>query len=53
MGHSALVYRQGIEFKVSDSHSDYFVKGVQAVRACIRACLVVFRPAAFCEITGI
>lgn len=50
--HSALVYRTGIELKVSDSHSDLFVKGVQAVRATIRAALVVFRPNAFCEVTG-
>jgi HK97 family phage major capsid protein len=51
--HSAMVVRQGIEFKVSDSHSDYFVKGLQAVRATMRACLVVFRASAFCEITSL
>jgi HK97 family phage major capsid protein len=52
-GHSALVYRQGVEFKVSDSHSDYFTKGLQAIRCTLRAALVVFRPTAFCEVTGI
>lgn len=52
-GHSAMIYRQGVEFKVSDSHSDYFTKGLQAIRCTLRAALVVFRPAAFCEVTGI
>jgi HK97 family phage major capsid protein len=52
-GHSALVVRQGLEFKVSDSHSDYFVKGLQAVRCTMRGALVCFRISAFCEITGI
>ena len=51
--HSGLAYRSGIEFKVSDSHVDYFVKGIQAVRATIRAALVVFRLSAFSKITGI
>lgn len=52
-GHSALIVRQGLEFKVSDSHSDYFVKGLQAVRCTMRGALVCFRISAFCEITGI
>ncbi|UOF76903.1 major capsid protein [Bacteriophage sp.] len=48
-----LVYRAGISFKVSDSHSDYFVKGKQAIRAQMRAGLVPFRPAALCTVTSI
>lgn len=50
---SELALRRGIELKVSDSHSDFFVKGKQAIRASMRVALVVYRPAAFCEITGI
>jgi HK97 family phage major capsid protein len=53
MNFSELAVRKGIEVKVSDSHSDYFVKGKQAVRARIRAALIFYRPAAFCTVTGI
>ena len=51
--YSLFVVRRGIEVKVSDSHSDYFVKGKQAVRAGMRAATVWLRPEAFCKITGI
>lgn len=51
--HSELVSRSGITVKVSDSHSDYFVKGKQAIRADIRVALIFYRPAAFCTVTGI
>ena len=51
--YSLLVLRSGMEVKVSDSHSDYFVKGKQAVRAGIRAATVWLRPAAFCTVTGV
>ena len=48
-----LAYKRGIELKVSDSHDDYFVKGKQAIRADVRCALAVYRPAAFCTVTGI
>jgi HK97 family phage major capsid protein len=51
--YSAMVYRQGLQIKVSDSHSDYFIKHKQAIRANLRAALVVYRVAAFCEVTGL
>lgn len=51
--YSELVFRRGIELKVSDSHSDYFVKGKQAIRADVRAALCVYRTTAFCEITSV
>ena len=51
--YSLLVVRRGIEVRVSDSHSDYFAKGKQAVRAGIRVAAVWTRPAAFATITGI
>lgn len=48
-----LTERRGIEVKISDSHSDYFTKGKQAIRADVRVALPVYRPAAFCTVTGI
>jgi HK97 family phage major capsid protein len=51
--HAALVYREGAEVRIFDQHSDYPKKFLQLLRASIRAALVVFRPAAFCEVTGI
>lgn len=50
---SMVFIRQGIEFLVSDSHSDWFVKGQLAIRAMMRAALVIFRPSAFTVSTGI
>lgn len=52
-GYSELVFRKGIELKLTDSHADYFANGKQAIRADLRAALCVYRPQAFCEITGI
>jgi HK97 family phage major capsid protein len=51
--YSLLVERRGIEVKVSDSHSDYFVNGKQAIRAGVRVATVWTRPAAFCTVTSI
>lgn len=48
-----LVVRRGIEVQVSNSHSTFFVNGVQAIRADTRAAFVVYRPAAFCTVTGL
>jgi HK97 family phage major capsid protein len=48
-----LTERRGIEVKVSDSHSDFFIKGKQAIRADMRVGMPVYRPAAFCTVTGI
>ena len=47
-----LVMRQGIDLAVSDSHSDFFLKGKLAIRATMRLGLVVYRPTAFCKITN-
>lgn len=48
-----LSVRAGLEMKLSDSHGDQFIEGVLAIRARIRVALVVYRPAAFVEITGL
>lgn len=50
---SELAVKRGVETKISDSHSDFFVNGKQALRADVRAAFVVYRPAAFCSVTGI
>lgn len=47
-----LSVRRGVTVKVSDSHADYFINGKQAIRADMRAALVVYRPSAFCEVTA-
>lgn len=50
---SELAVRRGIDVQVSNSHASYFIEGKQAVRADMRVALVVYRPAAFCEVTGL
>lgn len=48
-----LAVRRGVDVQVSNSHSTFFVEGKQALRADMRAALVVYRPAAFCTVTGL
>lgn len=42
--------RQQTQIRVSDSHSDFFIKSKIAIRAEERVCLTVFRPEAFVAI---
>lgn len=51
--HCQLSIRRNVTVLISNSHSDYFVKGKQAIRADLRASLEVFRESAFCTVTGI
>lgn len=51
--YSELAVRKGMTMKMSDSHSDYFIKNKVAILAEMRAAFVVYRPAAFCQVTGI
>ena len=48
-----LRIKRGVTVKVSDSHSDYFVKGKQAIRADMRAALPIYRAVAFCTVTNL
>jgi HK97 family phage major capsid protein len=50
---SEFALRRGMDVQISNSHSTFFVEGKQAVRADIRGALVVYRPTAFCSVTGI
>lgn len=51
--YSEIFNKRGLEIKVSDSHGTYFIEGKQAIRADLRAALVIYRAAAFCKVTGI
>lgn len=50
---SELVSRRGIDVQVTNSHDQFFIQGKQAIRADMRVALVVYRPTAFCTVTGI
>jgi HK97 family phage major capsid protein len=51
--YSELAMKRGIEIQVSNSHSTFFVEGKQAIRADFRCALIFYRPAAFCQVTGL
>ena len=48
-----LWLRNAITVQASNSHSDYFVKNLVAIRAEQRAALAVYRPGAFGLVTGL
>jgi len=52
-GYSMLFMRRGIEFQVTNAHSDFFIKGKQAIRCDMRCSMVHFRDTAFCSVTSI
>lgn len=47
---SELAEKRGISVLTSNSHSDFFIKGKQAVRADGRWAFIVYRPAAFVSV---
>ncbi len=50
----AQVFRRGgIRVEASNSHQDYFIKNLVAIRAEERLALAVYRPGAFGKVTGI
>ncbi|SDG96959.1 phage major capsid protein, HK97 family [Pseudonocardia oroxyli] len=48
-----LTVRRDVTVLVTNTHADYFTTGKLAIRADIRAALTVYRPAAFCQVTGL
>jgi HK97 family phage major capsid protein len=50
---SQLFTKGGIQLAASNSHQDFFVKNLTAIRAEIRAALALYRPSAFCKVTGL
>jgi HK97 family phage major capsid protein len=48
-----LAMRQGIQLEMTDSHASLFIQRTLAILATVRAALVVYRPAAICQVTGI
>jgi HK97 family phage major capsid protein len=48
----ALFDRRGVDIQAGFSGTQ-FVEGKQTLRADLRAAFVVFRPAAFCTVTGL
>lgn len=51
--YSMLFLRRGMDIQVTNAHSDFFIKGKQAIRADIRCVVVHFRPKAFGTVTGL
>jgi HK97 family phage major capsid protein len=53
-GTAAMLFRRGgLKVEISASHADFWIKNLLAVRAELREALIVSRPAAFGEVTGI
>lgn len=51
---AAQIFRKGgVRVEASNSHNDYFVKNLVAIRAEERLGLAVYRPAAFGKVTGL
>ena len=51
--YSELAVKRGIEMQITNSHAGFFIEGKQAIRADMRCALVVYRPQAFCTVTGL
>lgn len=48
-----ILRRTGIAFAVSTEHSDFFIKNKLMLRVEERLAFPIFRPAGFCEVTGL
>jgi hypothetical protein len=49
--HASFMVKRGLEMQVTNAHSDYFIRGKQALRMDLRALAVHFRPTAFGSVT--
>jgi HK97 family phage major capsid protein len=52
-GGGMLFQRGGISVLASNSHSDFFIRNLVALRAEVRAAMCLFRPASFGLVTGL
>jgi HK97 family phage major capsid protein len=53
-GTMSQVFRKGgIRVEASNSHQDFFIKNLVAIRAEERLALAVYRPGAFGKVTGL
>jgi hypothetical protein len=50
---SQIFWRESMRLDVSNSHADFFIKNLLAIRAEVRLALAVYRPAAFGLVTGL
>lgn len=50
---SELAIKKGITVETTNAHSDFFIYNKQAIRAEMRAAFLLYRPNAFCSVTGI
>lgn len=50
---SQIFRKGGVRVEVSNSHSDFFIKNLVAIRAEERLALAIYRPAAFGKVTGL
>jgi len=51
-GYCQLFEKKGIDIQISDSHDTYFIYNKLAVRCEIRVAFPIYRPAAFCTVSG-
>lgn len=49
---ATLFVREGVSVAASDSHSDFFLKGLVAILAEMRAAFAVLQPKAFCQVSN-
>jgi HK97 family phage major capsid protein len=52
-GGGQLFQKGGLNVQASNSHSDFFIKNLTALRAELRMALVLLRPVAFGKVTGL
>ncbi len=53
LNYAALMMRRDITMEMSKSHDDNFIKNILAIKATLRAGLVVYRASAFVKVTGL